>query len=181
MSNEMPDKNAEELLALFAELDCVMREMYVHGSILVVGGAAVALQTTGHRVTSDIDALFDDSADFRKCIHAVAVKHGFEDNWLNNTVKSMAVYFRNDESPKTVYAGENLTAEISSPEYVIALKVIAGRPQDILDILVLSKEFSLNFDDIRNAVTKYFRAPLENAQGGNVLITLDKIKEQLGG
>jgi hypothetical protein len=32
-----------------------------------------------------------------------------------------------------------------------------------------------------SAVTKYFRAPLENAQGGNVLITLDKIKEQLVG
>ncbi|MDR0876217.1 MAG: hypothetical protein LBN12_08425 [Clostridiales Family XIII bacterium] len=46
------------------------------------------------------------------------------------------------------------------------------------DIVALSKEFSLDIDDIRNAVVKYFRAPLENAQGGNLLITLEKIKEQ---
>jgi hypothetical protein len=179
MSHEMPEKNAAEILALFAELDGVMQERNVQGSILVVGGAAIALQTTGHRVTRDIDALFEDSADFIKCIQIMARKHGFENNWLNNTVKSMTVYFRNDESPKTVYAGKNLTAEISSPEYVIALKVIAGRPQDISDIVMLSKEFSLDIDDIRNAVVKYFRAPLENAQGGNLLITLEKVKEQI--
>jgi hypothetical protein len=176
----MPEKNADEILALLSELDGVMRKRNVQGSILVVGGAAVALQTNGHRVTTDIDALFDDSVDFTKCIQMVADKHGFEDNWLNNTVKSMAIYFRSDESPKTVFAGANLTAEISSPEYVIALKVIAGRPQDIMDIITLSKEFSLDADAIRNAVTKYFRAPIENAQGGSILITLEKIEELLG-
>ena len=80
----------EQLIGLFEELDLwLAARQAAHYQILVVGGAAIALQWNPSRLTNDVDAVSEGFTDeLREGIAAVAAKRGHvRADWLNDASK----------------------------------------------------------------------------------------------
>jgi hypothetical protein len=154
------DLTRERILGLFEKLDAKMFEVGIEATAFVVGGAAIALSVNDLRVTTDIDAKYEQPA-LDALIQSVAHEEDLPPDWLNNTIHATLVYFKDDASPKTVFNGKMLSIQTASPEYLLAMKLAARRPKDEDDILLLAKTLGLKTkDDIIAVADKYFKADL---------------------
>jgi hypothetical protein len=126
----------KEILAAFEALAEELATRGARGELFVVGGAAMALAYADRRVTRDIDAIFEPKAVVYDAARAVAVRLSLPDDWLNDAVKAFAP--RNDENRRTVFSRPSLEVAAASPEYLLAMKLLASRvDQDTDDIKVL--------------------------------------------
>ena len=106
-----------------------------HGKILLLGGAVMLLVVGNRNSTRDIDAAFEENAQaIREAIEIVAVQEGLADDWLNDGAKGFLY-----SEPETIllekYSG--LDIYIPTLDYLLAMKVIAGRQRDISDAKAL--------------------------------------------
>jgi len=115
--------------------------MGTHGKILLLGGAVMLLFIGNRDTTRDIDASFEDGAqDIREAIVQVAVNEGLSDDWLNDGAKG----FLYSEPPVTLWRSyQGLEVYIPSLEYLLAMKVVAGRRRDIGDAKALIEHLGL--------------------------------------
>jgi hypothetical protein len=158
MQNVYLDK--EQILALFAKLDQKMLEAGIEATLFVVGGAAIALSTGTERVTTDIDASYDNPG-LSSIIAEIAAEEGLPKNWLNNSIRHTLSYFGDDEHPKTVYSAQMLSIQVASPEFILAMKLASRRPKDGADIALLMKTLDIASPaDLIEIVKKYFKADL---------------------
>ena len=133
----VPNLGHRQLLDLFGELDELLGGNVVH-QLLVVGGAALALRWED-RLSDDVDVV--DVAipeELHAAIRAVADRHGLLASWLN---ESAAVFAPNMEADATVvYRGERLVVRAAGPDYLLAMKLRASRPEDLGDAVQLAME-----------------------------------------
>lgn len=133
---ELLDRAA--ILAAFAKLDSELARRHRRADLFVVGGAAIVLAyDQDHRAsTRDVDAVFADTADVYEAAHAVARRMGLPADWLNDAVRS---YMLGDDPAATpVWEGSNLQVAVGSPRYILAMKLLAARPEqdrDDIDLL----------------------------------------------
>ena len=136
MNDRTNDLDAAKLQALFEELSARLEVRGQRAQMFVVGGAAMALEYDGGRVTRDVDAIFEPAAEFRIIAAEVGELHGFEPDWINDAAKGFMP--GPDESPRIVFESDALLVRVPSPEYLLAMKLHAARDErDLVDAATL--------------------------------------------
>ncbi len=123
--------DADRLRGLLVELSERLSERGASVQMFIVGGAAMALEYDGGRMTRDVDAVFAPTDDVRQIVSQMGDKHGLERDWINDAVKGYLP--GTDSSPVTVFESASLLVQVPSPEYLLAMKVHASRDDRDLD------------------------------------------------
>ena len=121
--------------------------------ILVVGGAAMALKYQDGRSTVDIDICFREQNNLYACCMQVAREYNLPEDWINADVMhsdsfsyrlfDRAEYYKSFRNFLEVYVASDLD--------LYCMKIVAFRPKDIQDMVVLADTLRNNrvsMDDI---------------------------------
>ncbi|ROS25666.1 hypothetical protein EDF22_2881 [Rathayibacter sp. PhB127] len=128
--------DASELRALFQELSDRLEDRGQQAQLFVVGGAAMALEYDGGRVTRDVDAAFAPASAVREIAAELGELHGLEPDWINDAAKGFLP--GQDDDARTVFDSESLLVQVPSPEYLLAMKLHAARDErDLSDAATL--------------------------------------------
>ena len=178
--------HAQDIETYLAELGQELQRLGVQHSIriLLVGGAFMLTQIQNRASTNDVDVLLKDGEDsttspryqtFRAAVRAVARKRTLPSNWLNDI---MGDFLRDtgtapDGTLWRTYS--KLEVFIPPREYVLALKVFAGRPKDRDDIYSLCQQLQIRTrEQAQQIVDRYI--PNKQVQQLNQLDdTLDEL------
>ncbi|HET8657838.1 MAG TPA: DUF6036 family nucleotidyltransferase [Micromonosporaceae bacterium] len=127
--------DGHQIRRLFDDLSEELARRGRRAEVFLVGGAAMALAYDARRSTRDIDAVFQPKEEVYAAAAAVAARHDLPDDWLNDGVKG----FLPGEDPRArqVYESEALRVDVASPQYLLAMKLLAAREQDVDDIVLL--------------------------------------------
>lgn len=131
---------AERIAELFAAVDTRLAGIRLRFpvQILIVGGAAVAMQWNHRRTTYDVDAVSEDiPVEFWKVVTAVGEQFGLASNWLNAAARVNAPTGPAPGEPSEIYHRPNLRVYGASPHFVLAMKLRAGRDIDLRDMPAL--------------------------------------------
>ncbi|HWS85263.1 MAG TPA: DUF6036 family nucleotidyltransferase [Ktedonobacteraceae bacterium] len=124
------------------------------GKILLVGGAVMILIVGNRNSTRDIDGSFEDGAQaIREAVSHVAAREGLPADWLNDGAKG----FLYSQPPVTLWR-DYLGLEIYLPslDYLLAMKIVAGRDQDIEDAKALIWKLGiLKTQEVLEVLEKY--------------------------
>ncbi|MCY4221283.1 MAG: DUF6036 family nucleotidyltransferase [Thiotrichales bacterium] len=144
-----------ELFELFDLLSDKLHRRHTTARIYIIGGAAIALAYNRSRTTDDVDGRFDTGHGVLiEATREIARERGLPENWLNETAVS-AIPPAPDRNAKTLYATEHLVITGASAEYLLAMKIEAGREKDIDDIGLLVK--LLNIQHANDALELHAR------------------------
>lgn len=130
------------------EIERYLRELGRHleaegltGEILIFGGAFMTLVLRQRDATKDIDAYFAAHADaIRQAAARVAADNNLPPDWLNDSVKGF-LYLQPEARSWAEYPG--LRVFVPDPAYIFAVKALAGRPQDVADLVALRSTLGL--------------------------------------
>lgn len=92
-----------------------------------------------------------------EAVHIVGRRHGLPGSWLNEQATAYMPAGR-DTAARTVFSHANLTVMAASPERVLAMKLVAGRAQDVDDAKALAKLCSADAASMRALVADLFGA-----------------------
>lgn len=110
--------------------------------ILMVGGAYMLTQIGNRQVTKDIDVLLEDIPDpsasplyrpFQAAARAVATQHNLPTNWINDVIGDALRNYGPTPQGTLWRVYGPLEVYVPDAEYILALKILAGRAQDLLD------------------------------------------------
>lgn len=137
-----------------AQLGKALEDMGVQQPVrlLLIGGAFMLLRVGSRRTTDDIDVVLKDIEDttrsslyrqFQAAIHAVAASNQLRRNWISDIMHDSLR--SHGHLPKGTLWRKFSRLEVYFPpqEYILALKLMAGRPKDREDILALSKRLKI--------------------------------------
>jgi hypothetical protein len=122
-----------------AALDLLLergREAGLKGTIVIYGGAAIALlypDDPATRPTEDVDAVFHRSDALSKIIAGVGKELQLSNDWLNSDLLPFLPHGR------TTPSRGKLTIIAATPRELIATKMAAGRPQDVTDLAIIAR------------------------------------------
>ena len=138
---------SQEIEQYLAELGAALQSQGIKKPVrmLLIGGAYMMLLANAPRTTDDIDIFWlEEGEDFRKArlalrdgVQSIASKYALPTNWFNYLTQ-MLIYDKiimprgklwKRYGPLQVYAPPK--------EYILALKILAGRDQDIVDCRIL--------------------------------------------
>ena len=111
------------------------------GEMYVVGGAAIAIAIDERRSTHDIDAVFEPKRKIYAIAASIAEERGLDAGWLNDAVKGFLAGSDADARPALEVPG--LRVATASPRILLAMKVLAHRPEDADDVRLLATELGL--------------------------------------
>ena len=153
----MTSLDYDRLVALLSELGDELRSVGASGAVYVVGGSAMVLAGyTENRVTHDVDAhITDGHGHVVNAVRRVGRRHGLPGSWLNEQVTPY-LSGTADEAAKLVFTHPNLVVTAASPARLLAMKLMAGRAQDIDDARALLQYTQLPEDALRDLVTDAF-------------------------
>lgn len=122
----------EDIRDLLASLAVELDSRGIQADLFLVGGAALAVAYDARRATRDVDAVFEPKSTVYGAAVAVADRHGLDPDWLNDAVKG----FLHGEDPEArpVFDRPGLRVDVASPRYMLAMKLLAARDDDIDDI-----------------------------------------------
>ena len=126
--------------------------------LLVVGGAAVSLQWDPARLTNDVDVISDmlPRALWEGAASVATHQKGVRTDWLNDAAKIGALSPEVDAHPTLMYQGRTLRVYGAGARYVLAMKLVAGRPVDLGDIPTLLE--AAEFESLDDAFSWTARA-----------------------
>ena len=133
------DRN--KILELLTELGRRLSAKGVAGRLYVVGGAAMALEFDTRRATRDIDAVFHPPTTVAHEAASMAMDLGLPPGWLSAAAQAFIPL--PDEDPVSLDV-EGLQVALSSPANLLAMKMAAGRPQDMTDLVVLFRHLKIS-------------------------------------
>lgn len=121
--------------------------------IVIVGGAAIALNYHFRDSTMDIDTFFRYGERLDTLIAEIAVDHGLPVDWMNRNVTVTTSYTPAIEKYATLYKVYNSVLEVYTADALtlICMKCVSCRPDshDITDIAqLLDAETDISFTDI---------------------------------
>lgn len=132
-----------EIERLLGLLDRRLRHRGVSASVYVVGGAAIAVTIYDARRTVDIDAVASDRAVLEEARLLAEVEHILP-TWLNENARPWIP----PRPPQASSApkGPGLVVDWAPADHLMAMKLVAVRPQDAPDLLVLAQQLGLGQD-----------------------------------
>lgn len=114
----------EGLLNLLAER---LTQAGVHGTISIVGGAALSLEyLTDRDATTDIDADFPHNDLVQSIIDEIASEMNLEPNWINKAVTAY-IPFETSAMWREILTVGSITIRVASAELLLAMKLKADR------------------------------------------------------
>lgn len=129
-----PALSKTELLKLLDMLSERLHSRQAVARLYVIGGACMALAYDRGRSTEDIDVRIDAGhAALLDAAHQIARERGLPQAWLNEQAMS-ALDVGTDERAPTLYESRHLVVTGASAQYLLAMKLAAGRDKDITDI-----------------------------------------------
>ncbi|MGO4363476.1 DUF6036 family nucleotidyltransferase [Terrabacter sp. RAF57] len=137
---EFERSEIERLLGL---LDVRLQKRGVPASVYVVGGAAIAVTVHDARRTIDIDALVSDRVVLEEA-ELLAESEGIPRSWLNENARPWVP--PRPLSATVPLTRPGLTIHWAPADHLLAMKLVSMRPQDVPDIVALSKEVGLGTD-----------------------------------
>ena len=130
----------DKIMELLGELGRRLSAKGVAGRLYVVGGAAMALEFDTRRTTRDIDAILDPPTTVADEAASMARDLGLPPGWLSAAAQAFIPL--PDADPVSLDV-EGLQVALSSPANLLAMKMAAGRPQDITDLVVLFRHLKI--------------------------------------
>lgn len=79
------------------------------------------------RVTMDVDAAYEPQPEIDRVIADMAREHGLPDKWMNSAGAAW-----------NIVTDTGATVSVATPEGLVAMKMAAGRPQDLADLRILA-------------------------------------------
>ena len=158
---------AEEITRYLTELNDELRLMDIKGEVSLYGGAVMCLAFKSRPVTKDVDAIFEPVKAIRTAAGKVGERHNLDIGWLNLAVKM----FVTDHEKRVLYDLSNLKVFVPDGEYMLAMKVLAARPDssDLEDIeFLLSHLKIVNLEDIVDIVQDYY--PRKEIKGETIFM-----------
>ena len=132
-----PALSKTELVELLEALSERLRRKRAIARLYVIGGACMALAYGRGRSTEDIDARIDTGhGALTEAVHEIARERGLPRGWLNEQATS-AIPRGPDRRAQTLYESPHLVVTGASAEYLLAMKLEAGRDKDVEDISYL--------------------------------------------
>ena len=108
----------ETILEALARLSDELGKAGVLGELNLVGGTAMILAFNARNATKDVNAIFEPTVQVRLAARAVADSLSLPADWLNNA---------GDFVPLDSLDLSNLRIQSPTPEYMLAMKVMASR------------------------------------------------------
>jgi len=105
-------------------------------SLKVLCAGGYVMQMNGYRGTADIDAYYESNQAIEAIIRKVGDEFGInqpDELWLNNAIANMNPQ-PPDEYCRLVHLFSNLVVEAVSIKYLIGMKLVTGRSQDVMDV-----------------------------------------------
>lgn len=131
----------EEIEHYLRQVGLYLQAEGLTGEILIVGGAYMTLVLWKRETTKDVDAYFARHPEaIRRAAARVAGENGLPEDWLNDAVKGF-FYVQPESRSWAEFPG--LRVYVPEPAHIFAMKALAGRPEDIPDLLTLSVELGL--------------------------------------
>lgn len=131
-----------EIEACLAEVGQDLADRGLRGEIVIVGGAWMTLVLRSREATRDVDAYLapESATAIRDAAARVAARHDLPSDWLNDAVKGFFA-----TPPEVVDWAEfpGLRVQAVTAEYMLAMKALAARPQDVDDLRVLVSHLGL--------------------------------------
>jgi hypothetical protein len=138
MSTTGFDRN--KIIELLTELGRRLSAKGVAGRLYIVGGAAMALEFDTRRSTRDIDAVLHPPTTIADEAASMATDLGLPAAWLSAAATPFIPL--PDEDPVSLDV-EGLQVAVSSAANLLAMKMAAGRPQDLTDLVVLFRHLKI--------------------------------------
>ncbi|GAA1062366.1 hypothetical protein [Agromyces bracchium] len=126
---------AERARELVDELERRLAARGILGSVRIVGGAAMVLRFPDDpevRVTTDVDAAYQPRPEIDEVIAEMADDLGLPDRWMNAA-----------STPWNVVADTGGTITVATAEELVAMKMAAGRAQDLADLRILARHLGI--------------------------------------
>lgn len=145
---------AEEIESYLAQFGQELADRGVGQPVrmLVIGGAFMLLQIHNRLTTDDVDVFFKDIEDtsisplYQQCkdaVRAIASRHHLKGNWLNDRMGD-SLRETGRVPPGTLWRTYGVLEVYLPPaEFILALKLMAGRQKDRADILALCQELQI--------------------------------------
>lgn len=145
---------SKEIETYLAQLGQELANMGVNQSIriLLIGGAFMLLRVQNRRTTDDIDVFLKDIEDttastlyqqFRTAVRAIAYRNQLRGNWLSDIMND-SLHHNGQVPAGTLWRIYGILEVYLPPEdFILALKLMAGRQKDRVDILALSKKLKV--------------------------------------
>ncbi len=146
---------AAEIETYLNEINDELALQDANGEICLYGGAVMCLVFKSRPATKDVDAIFEPVKLIRGIISKIADRHNLPIDWLNFGVKMFVV-----EHEKKVFLDlPNLKVFVPTPEYLLAMKVLASRTEtfdlDDIKFLIGNLEFQ-NVQQVLKLVENYY-------------------------
>ena len=125
-----------------------LAEMQIKATIILMGGALMVTQIGNRKSTQDIDVVIatNDRGTYQAIQQAIALvarEKRLPPAWLNDDVTIVVDQVGKPKAPQHWRTFANLAVYVPEPEYILALKLFAGRPQDDRDIQAVARRLSL--------------------------------------
>ncbi len=144
----------QEIEAHLAELGQELQNLHVQSPIriLLVGGAFMLTQLHNRSTTNDVDVILKDVDDsttsplyrvFKAAVRQVASNNALSNAWLNDVIGDFLRETSNVPEGTLWRKYAMLEIYVPSSEYILALKLLAGRQKDQNDILALSQQLQV--------------------------------------
>ena len=147
MSEPSPTLSKAELIELLDTLSQRLRRKRAVARLYVIGGACMALAYGRGRSTRDIDARIDTGhGALIEAAHDIARECGLSQSWLNDQATS-AIPRGPDRRAQTLYESPHLVVTGASAQFLLAMKLEAGRDKDYDDIAYLLEHLSIEESD----------------------------------
>ena len=142
MSGPLLDRSTIE--KLFRELADELEFARTRVQLYVIGGAAMSMSFDRDRTTRDVDAKIEAGhGKLMQAVRKIGRKRRLGDNWLNEQATAWMPR-EADAAARVLYNSPYLTITGASPKHLLAMKLDAGRPQDIEDAKVLMKRLGIS-------------------------------------
>ena len=160
-ANQKSGLSADEINAALEALSVELERSGAKGEICLFGGTVMVLAFKARVSTKDVDAVFQPAQLVREAAQRVGEQRGFDKDWLNDGVKGFI-----SSAPPLTSQGlpqfPNLQVTMPTPEYLLAMKCMAGRTgvegaDDIPDIIFLIRKLALKSSgEVLDIVARYY-------------------------
>ena len=125
-----------------------LAEMQIKATIILMGGALMVTQIGNRKSTQDIDVVIatNDRGTYQAIQQAIALvarEKRLPPAWLNDDVTIVVDQVGKPKAPQHWRTFANLAVYVPELEYILALKLFAGRPQDDRDIQAIAHRLNM--------------------------------------
>jgi len=152
----------ETIISALTQLSTELSKQTVIGELNLVGGTAMVLAFNARLSTKDVDAIFEPTEAVRSAASRVAAQLNLPADWLNDAAKGF-LSPSGEFEPIAVLDLPNLRVLAPTPEYTLAMKVLASRVAispghgDANDIAFLIRLLDLKTsDEVMTIVSRYY-------------------------